>query len=383
MLKITLKIVLALVVISNSLHSFQANPEYELVISDSIIINKLEILQVADYNPKTNNFLVYGTTSKKCLEIDFQGNILSEVDLSGEGPGHFGRGMSALGYIGDNKVIEGAASYIFFDKDWNYQNKFTPGSSMIPLVGLPYDLTGLMLNGKPTVLRYINQNYFGSMELKKGHFSSAKMIEAFNGESEKAERHLDYPKNTVYQDEETYYDSHLPRLSINKSNGLFYVALPLEKTIYTYNPKKEFNLVNEFPIKLERFKEPEGIPFGDQLKNPGQYTGRTNRRNTILRMTNSAILDIHAEGNTIIIEHQTGLKKSNYNTARQANPDYVRLNKYITTFVKDEKVVLTVEKRFKQLVRLDENRFITPYVTGEDEELDYNKFYIYELRKAQ
>ena len=49
--------------------------------------------------------------------------------------------------------------------------------------------------------------------------------------------------------------------------------------------------------------------------------------------------------------------------------------------MKNGEVVLSLEQRFKQMVRLDENRFITPYLSSEDEELDYNKFYIYELQK--
>lgn len=106
---------------------------YELVKADSLIVDKLEILQITDYNPETKTYLAYSAINKACMELDENGKILNEVDLRGEGPGHFGQGMSAMGYVGGTKVIEGGASYIFYNQDWTYRDKFSPGSGYVPL----------------------------------------------------------------------------------------------------------------------------------------------------------------------------------------------------------------------------------------------------------
>lgn len=354
---------------------------YQLVKTDSIIVNKLSIIQITDYNPKTKRYLAYDQVSKACMELDQNGKILKEVDLTGEGPGHFGRGMSAMGYIGDTKVIEGGASYIFYDEDWNYLNKYTPGSGYLPSGPLPNDILGIAMDSENFIVKPIDQNYFGSKKLENHHFLTASMIEVFNGTSIKPNPFLAYPDNSVYQQKKVYYDFHRPHLSVNKTNQLLYLALPLEQKLYVYDLKKGLKLQEITTLKLEGFNSPEGISFNDQHKNPRKGFGPSNTRNTILNVTNSAIMDISSEGSTTILVHKTGTKRSDFTDVNKAYEAAKRQNKYFTSFMKNGEVVLSLEQRFKQMVRLDENRFITPYLSSEDEELDYNKFYIYELQK--
>jgi len=44
--------------------------------------------------------------------------------------------------------------------------------------------------------------------------------------------------------------------------------------------------------------------------------------------------------------------------------------------------VLEINNDLGRYVRLSETQFLVPYV-NEEEELDYNKFYIYELKKVK
>jgi len=379
----TILLSLCLVGTAPHTHSSLEKVSYELVKVDSVIVNKLEPLQITDYNPKTKRYLAYGTRTKLCMELDANGKIIKEIDLSGEGPGHFGQGMSALGYVGDSKVIEGGASYIFLDKDWGYVNKYSPGSGMSPIGPLPYDILGILFNGKASIIKSVDHTYFGSKKLDNDHFLNGKMIEIFNGASSEPEQFLAYPENSLYRNNKTFYRSHRPRLSVNKTNQLLYLALPLEPKIYVFNPNNNFQLTKTIDLALDGFKSPDGIPFEDQHKNSRQGFGPANERLYVLSTTNSSILEINTYGETMIVVHKTGTKNSNYRDTQTANEAYKKQNKYFTSFIKNGKTVLSLEQRFNQMVRLDEHRFITPYISGEDEELDYNKFYIYELREVK
>lgn len=367
---------------SNDIIATSKNGDYQLVKVDSLIVDKLEVLQITDYNPQTNQYLAYGISTKLCMEIDGNGKIVKELDLTGQGPGHFGRGMSGLVYLGNNKVIEGAAQYLIFDQDWNYLKQYIPGSGFIPVASISNKVTGARINGQLTIIKPIDQNYFGTKKLEKDHFSKAKMVELINSKGDETQKVLDYPTSTVYRNEKTYFNNHTPYLSINRSKQLLYLALPLEPKLYVYNLKSEFKLVESIDIGYDSFKEPEGIPYEDQHKNGRKGFGPTNERSYTLGTTNSSILSLSSEGNVTIVVHQTGTKSSNFPNPLAAREVAKRQSKAITSFVKNGKIVLNIEKRFRQLVRIDETKFITPYVSDEDEELDYNKFYIYELQKT-
>lgn len=355
--------------------------DYRLVKVDSILINKLEVVQITNYNPQTNQYLAYGVSTKLCMEIDANGKIIKELDLTGEGPGHFGRGMSGLVYLGNNKIIEGAAQYLIFDQDWNYLKQYVPGSGFIPVAAISNKVTGASINGQLSIIKPVDQNYFGSKKLEKDHFSKAKMVELINSKGDETKKVLDYPTNTVYRNEKTYFHNHTPHLSVNRSKQLLYLALPLEPKLYVYDLKSDFKPVESIDIGYDSFKEPEGIPYEDQHKNRRKGFGPTNERSYTLGITNSSIISLNSEGNVTIIVHQTGTKSSNFPNAIAARKVAKRQSKTITSFVKNGKIVLNIERRFQQLVRIDETKFISPYV-NEDEELDYNKYYIYELQKT-
>lgn len=208
------------------------------------------------------------------------------------------------------------------------------------------------------------------------------MIEFFHSESANRTQVLAYPENSIYRNNKTFYPAHIPHLSVNQTNQLLYLALPLEHKVYVFDPNNNFELRETINLKLEGFKTPEGLPFEDQHKNRQYSYSPTSKRTYVLGITNSTILEIHVEGITMIVVHKTGTSHSNFPDTKTASAAAKRQNKYFTSFVKNGEVVLRVEERFKQLVHLDENRFITPHMSSEDEELDYNKFYIYELKKT-
>lgn len=357
---------------------------YELVKVDSLMVPVLEPLQITDFNPKTNRFLAYGTQSKACMEIDAEGNVLNSVDLTGEGPGHFGPGMSGLGYLGDNIVVEGAGAYNFFDADWNYLEKFTPGSGYIPLSYISGKPDAVEINGVNTVIKAKSQNYNGNVELKEGHFNTAMMLEAFNSKSQEPTELLPYPENSIYRTSELYFDGHEPKISYNKQKEELILVLPLEPKMYKYELKNNrFEFVSTSNLDLKNFRTPQGIPYEDQHENPLKGFGRSNELNYVYRVLNSSVLDVNSYGEITMIKYKTGAAEPTSIT------DYGEATKYAMAnsetrysfFVKD-KMMLETDIDLGRYVRLNENQLLVPYV-NEEEELDYNKFYIYELKKVK
>jgi hypothetical protein len=54
----------------------------------------------------------------------------------------------------------------------------------------------------------------------------------------------------------------------------------------------------------------------------------------------------------------------------------------LTVFFKQGEKILEVEERFTKIVQISSTKFLAHYI-NEEEELDYNKFYIYELKKVK
>ena len=357
---------------------------YELVKVDSLMVPVLEPLQITDFNPKTNRFLAYGTQSKACMEIDVEGNVLNSVDLTGEGPGHFGPGMSGLGYLGDNIVVEGAGAYNFFDADWNYLEKFTPGSGYIPLSYISGKPDAVEINGVNTVIKAKSQNYNGNVELKEGHFNTAMMLEAFNSKSQEPTELLPYPENSIYRTSELYFDGHEPKISYNKQKEELILVLPLEPKIYKYELKNNrFEFVSTSNLDLKNFRTPQGIPYEDQHKNPLKNFGRSNELNYVYRVLNSSVLDVNSYGEITMIKYKTGAAEPTSITRFEEALKYAKSeSETLYSFFVQDKKVLEINDDLGRYVRLSETQFLVPYV-NEEEELDYNKFYIYELKKVK
>lgn len=355
--------------------------QYKLVKVDSLLIQVSEPLQITDQHPDNGNFLAYGIASQKCFELDRNGLVLSEADLSGEGPGRFGKSMSELGYLGDTKVINGPNTYLLFDDEWNYQTKLVydndgTASYFGYIAGAPLTVD---VAGDPLIIRATSQSLFDFKKLEPDHFSSAP-VATLHATKAKVKAVLNYPTSSIYQSQDTYYIDHSPLLSFNRQEGLLYMAMPLEQKLYVYDMKQEA-LVQTIDIKLNSFKDPQGIPFADQGKEP-KING-ANELSRVYQATNSAIKRINSAGVITIIEHKTGTRQktglTNYKVARQRAKEE---NKNYTSFIKEGKTIYETEQVFKRLVRLSENRFMIENIDKEVER-DYNQYDIYELQKVQ
>ncbi|MGB3152468.1 MAG: hypothetical protein WBB27_17570 [Maribacter sp.] len=366
----------------NNTDTTQSN--YELALVDSLIVPVLETLQITDYNAEKGKFLAYGTSTKTCMEIDWEGNVLKSIDLTGEGPGHFGQGMSALGYLGNNIVIEGAGAYFFYDADWQYMERLTPGSGYIPLKYIQVRPNVVEINGVNTVIKPKDQSYFGNIKLKEDHFNTAMMLEAFTAKSTEPTELLAYPDNSIYKTSDLYYSSHEPRISYNKSQTVLMLALPLEPKLYKYKlTDNGFKLEDSLNLDLRKFRAPQGIPYEAQHENSLKGFGRSNELNYVYSNLNSSILDVSSYGQITMVKYKTGATEPTSITQYQEALKFARLESktWHSFFIQDKKVLESAID-LGLYVRLNETQFLSPYV-NEDEELDYNKFYIYELKKIE
>lgn len=355
---------------------------YQLVKTDSIRVNSLEQIQITDYSSQKNTFLAYATRTKTCMEVDFKGNIISTVDLTGEGPGHFGQGITELGYLGDDIIINGPFMYLTYDGDWNFKERipYQSGGAFLPLGMITGAPESQNHSENPVVIRTIDHNYFGSKKLADDYFHEAKMIELIPLNEEEPIQLFNYPEESIYRSESIYFDAHKARVSYNSTNETFDVVLPLEPRLYIFDSKTN-NLLQTYQLDLNSFKKPQGIPFEDQHKNGRSGFGPSNQLNTVYNLTNSMVYNISSEGNITILEYTTGTKgETNLTDIKSASALNQKEAQRFTAFFKSGKKIAEVEKRFTKLVRLDEYRFLVHDV-NQEEELDYSQFFIYELKE--
>jgi hypothetical protein len=356
---------------------------YELIKADSIRINKLEPIQITDYDTSNKRLLAYATATKKCLELDLAGNILNETDLTGEGPGHFGRGLTELGYFGEGKIIHGPAVYFTYDSDWTYEEKIVYGASgySIPLRYIDGAPVVIQEAGEDLLLRIIDHNAGGILKLEPGHFEKANMISLFRAGDTEGRPLLSYPENSIYSTSELFYNNHQPKLSFNKIKNQLVLALPLEQRLYIYDAGNGFSLLETVELNLTAFNnEPRGLPYEDQHKNGLKGFGPGNELNYVYGLTNSSILDIYSEGEVTMVVHKTGFSNKAISNYQEASTIAKSESKTFTSvFVKGQKVFET-EKRFPRLIRLSERQFLVPNI-NEEIERDYNQYDIYELNE--
>tara|TARA_R110000796_G_scaffold96719_1_gene202883 strand:- start:283443 stop:284621 length:1179 start_codon:yes stop_codon:yes gene_type:complete len=354
---------------------------YELVKVDSLMVPVLELLQITDYNPKTNRFLAYGTQSKACMEIDAEGNVLSSVDLTGEGPGHFGEGMTELGYLGDDIIINGPNAYFTFDKNWNYKERivYISGGAFYPLGFISGAPETFVKNGVAKIIKPIDHTYFGSRVLPNDYFSKAFLTEYISSQTQESETIISYPEGSIYLSNTIFYPSPNAKISYNTSASRLYITFPLIPKLFVYDVDKNFDLEKTLGLDLKGFKEPRGISFEDQNKRgPDNY-----RLSSVYDYLNSSIYEISSEGDITIVTYDTGIEGNEHvNTFKEISSIAKSESKVMTAFFLVDKKVLEMEERFLKSVRISETKFLAHYINKE-EELDYNKFYIYELKKVK
>lgn len=355
---------------------------YELVKVDSLVIDEMEALQITDYNPQTKRFLAYGTSSKDCMEIDLDGNILNRINLSGDGPSQYGYAMNGLGYFDEGIIINGFGKYIIYDSDWTFRQRLPSDNTTSPLMYMSDNPKSLDYDGEKKLLQLIDQNVSGHIELEAGHFDKAKMITLVALNEGNAQPLLSYPENSIYASNETFYSQHQPLLSFNAAENKLYLALPLESKLFIHNLDDSLSLDKTIDLDLTDFTTAQGIPYEDQFKNSLRGFGPANELNYVYMMSNSAILDMSSLGSVTMVTHKTGVKNKGITSYAEASNLATKSSKMITSFIIDGRVVYETKENFRYPVRIDEMRFTAPYLNDEVE-VDYNKFYIYELQQIK
>ncbi len=353
---------------------------YELVKIDSIKIDSFEPIQITDYNYETKRFLAFGTGTKTLIEVDENGKKLSEANYLGEGPGHYSRGITELGYFGTQKIVNGPNVYFVYGDNWQYDFRmvYLTGGAFNPLSYIPGAPVVIESGGINKSVKAISHTEFGRYELKPDHFEKAPMLELV-GPNDERRKIINYPKNSIYNTSPLYYDSHIPAFSYNRASKRLVMALPLQSKVYYYNTNT-WELEKEFSIELTDFKKPKGLPYEDQHKNSLRGFGPSNEKNYIYNLQNSKIIKISSYGEINMITHATGFKeRASVDTYPKASKEFKEKGQTIISFWKGDQKLFETNEPFNRVVRAGEMQFLT-HVINEEEELDYSLFYIYKLR---
>lgn len=94
---------------------------YELVVIDSILVDKAGNLIPIEYNKKNDNILFYDINTQNIIETDARGKILNDFFAKGEGDKEYGNTLSNIGYYNDTcLVLAGTKGYFFYKTDGSY-----------------------------------------------------------------------------------------------------------------------------------------------------------------------------------------------------------------------------------------------------------------------
>ena len=99
-------------------------------------------------------------------------------------------------------------------------------------------------------------------------------------------------------------------------------------------------------------------------------------------MTNSSIQKIQSEDETLLVTYKTGTEgPANFADHSEAMPVVRRQSKTYTAFFRDGKKLFETDDDLSRNVLMNGSQLVVPYV-DEEIEMDYNLYYIYELKKV-
>jgi hypothetical protein len=224
---------------------------FDLVKVDSINVNFMEEIHLLDYDPEREIFLGYNRRSGDYLEFDMAGEILSQVNLLGDGPNdHGGTGSFQVNYLGNGKIgVANSTRYYIYDKDWQLTEKidYQPMANAV-LISAGGSMAYLT-NSRPqaklannTATTIMGSGYF---VMQKEHHKNPFLFSLDWKTGEVSPYHI-LPDSSLYLTSNTFYPSLADAIiSYNYERNVLEIIHEIEPVIYTYdmasNPPKLLN----------------------------------------------------------------------------------------------------------------------------------------------
>jgi hypothetical protein len=361
-----------------------SNPkEVKFEFLDSIVVETIDFLFLADKNEKTQQFVFNTKEIKELLITDLHGTIQSKFELTGDGPDQVTSPLEVAfwkdGFV--IKEISPTHNFHFFNKDFKkiaQSPKITEGLNFLTIYNSHRSFSVIENEGRNFIigedLNLIEENLISEYEENADLYEKAVTGYSYDEEKEKITRFNIYPKTWKPRMEKKWVGSIPSFLQVSKSNKVIVVLPSVGDELFYYD--WEPNSISPiFQISLdhtERKIKSSYNPKNDYVLYP-HFT------------------QLFSGGKYFLVEFFTALPSEVYDSFRsksedfQMNPDYwaaleeYRQVKYILTDQNGNQGPVSKLPIQGQIhyMDADDNVYIKPTL---EKELDYNVFYRYKIR---
>lgn len=352
-----------------------------LVKVDSIVVDFMEGIRLLDYDPERELILGYNRRTGDYIEFNLNGEIVHQVNRTGEGPNGHGRNTLQVNYMGNGKVgVAAIGRYYIYDEDWQVERKidfeflgsYVLNNSSFYFLGNP--------QGKKTDHPYltivdIGLGFEKEEDLKKPHFTH------LNTETGAMNKYHQLPDSSVYVQTDVLYDQLLaPKVSYNYEQQVLDVVHTLEPVIYRYNLRQAIpELISVTPFEYDNPHALKGIPFD-------QYSPFSRSPVSTISL-NQIILAAHSfEDKHLIVyreRHPRADVMNKNETDMEKIKEYLSITPDRWAYVVENGVRITKDFAYPSpgiALQIGKGRFLSSRYVDEEVERETQLFYIYELQ---
>ncbi len=360
--------------------------QYELVIADSIIVDYMEQISILDYDNERNIILGYNGRNGDYVEFDFNGKILNEVNLIGEGPNDHGKNTYQVNYIGGGQVgVAAIGRYFIYTQGWQVESKVDfdyEGSYAVAAGG------GYVAFGNPQAKNannpYVGISSVGFFIYKKEDLEKPHLFH-LNTKTGEGVYYHSFPDSSIYLLSDNFYPEMMEAITsynyeeqvldvIHRGEAILYrydVSAAIPKLITSYR----FEYDNPYGMKGYSFENAReimmsggGLISASNQKLSGLYSFEDKQLVTFIeRHPMSELIDPNEQDNEKLREF--------FNTPTKSLAYLIRDGKRISEnmSVPSPRIVLQMGK----------GKFLSTNYVDPDVERDTQLYYIYELREIR
>lgn len=288
------------------------------------------VLEMVDYNDKTDHYLATDFTNGAVLMIDEHGEIQNEINYEGIGYGQFQFIMHAGFYSDSILVARDEHKIIFYSSEGK------------PINEIKLDDSPSLMNNKKKIFtyEYEGNSYMIDLGLFNTELSPAFMdfydeinfikVLQINDDLNIEEQYsgIGFPRSSPYITNRGVYTKVFPEYFLDESKLLLYVCFPLDETIYVYDVRT-LKLLSSHSISLEHFNSTPNFLIPEYFEYPD------NDKQYELEQQNSRIEDVFlVEDNThILIHYSRGLNVDQIQNDRSSSyKSFLKRKHYIAKF---------------------------------------------------
>ena len=234
---------------------------FELVVSDSLLIDYLGKLRILDYDPLSKSYLAWGNENNEALILDDNGAITSTFIFPSDGPEAIPGWINPIGLRdGEIQFFSGHDAFYGYDLEVKRTWKYKPESTYFYINGLKGD--PLFSIGEE--LAFLRPEK-GEMDWDGGiggmfeKIYNSPILEVIDTTSNSSRLTMSFPDGSIYKDGNFHFWM-FPTVSTYGAEWLLYFKNELKFWVYQ-EKGKEVEFYKEVSLDISDAISEKGVPF--------------------------------------------------------------------------------------------------------------------------